>query len=195
MSFLFGAALIRVIGITAHPGAVATVPHGCPALTRRLTPRAMVGRVTTIGHAGSARARPWIRPPNVGITRRCWQASEAVRLVAHTGLGESRPGYRLRQQRRVHAVFGRAEHRSPIAIHKYMEYNEYTYLHVYCRVKAYVSFFDTPPDMSLVLPLLRTGHEVGCCGWCAHTWAYDQSNMHPSYRSAKRSIHIYNINF
>jgi hypothetical protein len=45
-------------------------------------------------------------PAERGHYARCWQPWAAVRLLAHTGLGESRPGYGLRQQRRVHAVFG-----------------------------------------------------------------------------------------
>jgi hypothetical protein len=46
------------------------------------------------------------KPAERGHYARCWQAAEAVRLLAHTGLGESRPGWGLRQQRRVHAVLG-----------------------------------------------------------------------------------------
>jgi hypothetical protein len=38
--------------------------------------------ITPVWHAGSARDTPWIRPPNVGITRRCWLPSGAVGLTA-----------------------------------------------------------------------------------------------------------------
>jgi hypothetical protein len=51
----------------------------------------------------------WHRPYTAaqrGHYARCWRASGAVRLLVHTGLRESRPGYGLRQQRRVHALLG-----------------------------------------------------------------------------------------
>jgi hypothetical protein len=45
-----------------------------------------------------------------------------------TGLGESRPGWGLRQQRRVHALFGRAGHHSSIAIHIESMINKHMYM-------------------------------------------------------------------
>jgi hypothetical protein len=44
------ATLSRVIGITAHPGAVATVPHRCPALIRAVSTMAHPGAVATVPH-------------------------------------------------------------------------------------------------------------------------------------------------
>jgi hypothetical protein len=142
--FLCGAALSRAGGTTAHLGAVTTVPHGCPALIRAVGITAYPGAVTTVPHGcpvliravdttghGRQESPPagtpdrhaigrGLRPPNVGVSRAAGEPSEAVRLVAHTGLRESRPGYGLRQQRRLHALFGRAGYRSSIEIHIYV---------------------------------------------------------------------------
>jgi hypothetical protein len=48
-------ALIRVIGTTAHPGAVATVPHGCPALIRASGTTGRWSARSLARHAGSGR--------------------------------------------------------------------------------------------------------------------------------------------
>jgi hypothetical protein len=41
-----------------------------------------------------------------GHYARCWQAAGAGKVKEKNNLGRSRPGWGLRQQRRVHAVFG-----------------------------------------------------------------------------------------
>jgi hypothetical protein len=53
----------------------------------------LFGASTTAWHTESGWRRPWRRPPNVGITRRCWQAWGAVHLKAYTGHDRSRPGW------------------------------------------------------------------------------------------------------
>jgi hypothetical protein len=120
------------MGTTVHPGAVATVPHGCPTTIRAMGTTVHPGAVATVLHGcpttiramgttghGREQSLPFgtpdrhaigrgVRPPNGGITRRCWQTWGVVWLVAHRGSGESHPGWGLRQQRRVHAVLGGA---------------------------------------------------------------------------------------
>jgi hypothetical protein len=99
-------AVIRVVGTTAHPGAVATVPHGCLALIRAIgTTDGFQQRFLPSGtpdrHAidrGYARRTAALRALLAGVQIR--------RADGTTGVGESRPGWGLRQQRRVHAVFG-----------------------------------------------------------------------------------------
>jgi hypothetical protein len=53
------------------------------------------GRFSAAGtpawHVGSARTRPWRRPPNVGITRRCWLPSRAVKADGTHGPPEIAP--------------------------------------------------------------------------------------------------------
>jgi hypothetical protein len=61
-------ALIRVMGTTAHPGAVATVPHPGSAVIRA------VGTTGLFWHDHHRTTRqigqeqPWIRPPNGTVT-------------------------------------------------------------------------------------------------------------------------------
>jgi hypothetical protein len=57
LSFLCRSALIRASGTTAHPGAVATVPHGCLALIRAGGTTAHSGGVTTVPHGCPALIR------------------------------------------------------------------------------------------------------------------------------------------
>jgi hypothetical protein len=55
-----------------------------------------------------------------GTLRALLAGVQIGRADGTTGVDESRPGWGLRQQRRVHAVFGRAERHSPIEIHLYV---------------------------------------------------------------------------
>jgi hypothetical protein len=52
--FLYGSVLIRAVGTTAHPGTVATVPHGCPAVIRATG--------TTVRRESSLPSRTGVRP-------------------------------------------------------------------------------------------------------------------------------------
>jgi hypothetical protein len=91
--FLYGSALIRAVGTTAHAGAVTTVPHGCPAVIRAGGTTAHAGAVATVPHGCPAMIRAigttdrfrqrflpsgtpdrhatgrGLRPPNGNITR------------------------------------------------------------------------------------------------------------------------------
>jgi hypothetical protein len=55
--FLCGSVLIRAIGTTAHPGAIITVPHRCPALIRAIGTTAHPGAVSTVPHGCPAAIR------------------------------------------------------------------------------------------------------------------------------------------
>jgi hypothetical protein len=140
---LCGAALIRASGTTAYPGAVTTVPHGCPASIRASGTTAHPGAVTTVPHGCPAAIRalgitghgrqelppfgtPDRQAPGRGYARRTGTLRALLagvvirRADGTTGLRESRPGWGLRQQRRVHALFGRAGHHAPIHTHIYV---------------------------------------------------------------------------
>jgi hypothetical protein len=128
--FLYGSVLIRAVGTTAHPGTVATVPHGCPAVIRATG--------TTVRRESSLPSRTGVRPRSgrrapraffrrddhctarrIGMEqavntpaercrhRRRWLPSRAVEVKAQARGCRISPAYGTRQRRPVHGVFGR----------------------------------------------------------------------------------------
>jgi hypothetical protein len=84
------------------PGAVTTVPHGCPASIRSSC---------TTGHGRQEARRVGTRyavdtPAERHRHRRRWQPSGGVKLKAQGSFKKSRPGYGPRQRRPVHGMFG-----------------------------------------------------------------------------------------
>jgi hypothetical protein len=141
--FLYGVALIRAFGTTAlrepsppfctgvrpRSGRLARrcIREPSPPFCTGVRPRSgRLARRTVFGSGSSRLARRIGKRQAVDTPAERWHYAALLAGVGSgtpggtTGLGESHPGWGLRQQRRVHALFGRAGHRSSIEIHTCM---------------------------------------------------------------------------
>jgi hypothetical protein len=124
---------------------------------------------------------PNLMSHRTGTLRALLAAVEIGTGRSTTGLRESRPGCGLRQQRRVHALFGRARHHASIAIEKYTYYRIYTYFHIQISDTYAYTF----------LPRHAYAPGVACCTrWSAGSAAAVGTHTHGRTTKAACAHHI-----